>query len=295
MHYDSNRLALFLTGGGALFLGLSLALLAIVADLFVSRSIFRSLLRILTLLGVGLVAISATPFPAWVYCLGAILWLVAVLIPSERQRRKLIAVVLFGLLCTVAGAVELWKARAPVIAPDLTAPGYVIGDSLSAGINAGERTWPLILSDLTNLRVINLAEAGATTAAAYNQTNGIIDPRGLVLVEIGGNDMLGDTDAKTFSANLDTLLQKITSTNHNVVMFELPLVPLKNGFGRAQRTLARKYGVRLIPKRFLTKVFGIPGSTSDGLHFTQAGHVALAHEIAGLFVGGEVKEEPDRD
>jgi acyl-CoA thioesterase-1 len=78
-------------------------------------------------------------------------------------------------------------------------------------------------------------------------------------------------------------------------MFELPLLPLKNSFGRAQRTLARKYGVRLIPKRFLTNVFAIPGSTSDGLHFTQAGHLALAHEIAGLFEGGEVKELPDRD
>jgi acyl-CoA thioesterase I len=65
-------------------------------------------------------------------------------------------------------------------------------------------------------------------------------------------------------------------------MFELPLLPFKNGFGRAQRTLARKYRIALIPKRYLTRVFALTGSTSDGLHLTSIGHIALANEVAAL-------------
>lgn len=282
MNHDPSRVALFLAGGGALFVGLALAVLAIGADLFVNRPLLRSLLRILTLLGIGLVAISATPFPTWVYCLGCVLWLIAVFTPSERRRGKITAVIVFSLFCGAGAVVELRQERTPSIAADRSAPVYVIGDSLSAGIVKGERTWPNILGELTGLTVVNLAEAGATAATAYGETDGITDPRSLVLVEIGGNDMLGDTASKTFSADLDALLRKITSANHNVVMFELPLLPLKNGFGRAQRTLALKYGILLIPKRYLTKVFAMHGSTSDGLHFTASGHAALAREIAGI-------------
>lgn len=65
-------------------------------------------------------------------------------------------------------------------------------------------------------------------------------------------------------------------------MFELPLIPFHNSFGTAQRSLAKKYRVALLPKRFLTKVFGIAGGTLDGLHLSQAGHDALAGEIQGV-------------
>jgi lysophospholipase L1-like esterase len=66
-------------------------------------------------------------------------------------------------------------------------------------------------------------------------------------------------------------------------MFELPLIPFHNSFGTAQRSLAKKYHVTLLPKRFLTKIFGTVGGTLDGLHLSQSGHDALAAEIQGVF------------
>ena len=66
-------------------------------------------------------------------------------------------------------------------------------------------------------------------------------------------------------------------------MFELPLPPLHNGFGTAQRQLAAKYGVALIPKRPLTAVFGMKDGTVDGLHLSDAGHRALAQSVQRIF------------
>jgi acyl-CoA thioesterase-1 len=67
-----------------------------------------------------------------------------------------------------------------------------------------------------------------------------------------------------------------------VVMFELPLFPFRNSFGRTQRMLADKHNVILIPKTYLTKVFGLEGATVDGLHLSQTGNDALANLVFNL-------------
>jgi acyl-CoA thioesterase I len=65
-------------------------------------------------------------------------------------------------------------------------------------------------------------------------------------------------------------------------MFELPLPPLNNATGAAQRTLANKYGVKLIPKHYLTAIFRLKGGTTDGIHMSEKGHWALANMIGAL-------------
>jgi len=67
-------------------------------------------------------------------------------------------------------------------------------------------------------------------------------------------------------------------------LFELPLPPFSNAYGRVQRALAAQYRVTLIPKRCLTAVFGVQGSTLDGLHLSQVGHNALADRVNSMLV-----------
>ena len=145
-----------------------------------------------------------------------------------------------------------------------------------------ERVWPDVLADISHLKVVNLAEPGATVETALDQAANISASNCLVLVEIGGNDFLGHTDGKTFSIQLDQLLAKLTAGNNQIVAFELPLFPFYNSFGRAQRNLAKKYKVTLIPKRFMTDVFGLKDGTLDGLHLSQKGHDAMANSIYSL-------------
>lgn len=93
----------------------------------------------------------------------------------------------------------------------------------------------------------------------------------LILIEIGGNDLLSNMSAYEFGQGLDSLLSSLAAPRRTLVMFELPLLPHRVGFGRAQRRLSAKYGVYLIPKAQFTQVLGGADATSDGLHLSMSG------------------------
>ena len=65
-------------------------------------------------------------------------------------------------------------------------------------------------------------------------------------------------------------------------MFELPLFPFQNAYGRAQRAVAKRHAVALIPRRHFARVLGMKDGTLDGLHLTQKGHDEMARRVAAL-------------
>ena len=65
-------------------------------------------------------------------------------------------------------------------------------------------------------------------------------------------------------------------------MFELPLFPFQNAYGSAQRAVAAKHGVHLLPKRYFAAVLGAEDGTLDGLHLSQKGHDAMAEIMASV-------------
>lgn len=182
----------------------------------------------------------------------------------------------------VAGRFEWPRHLSPRVRIPAGCSIYVVGDSLSAGIGRKERCWPAVLSERLGIPVVNLAMGGATTQTALHQAESIDRPGSVVFVEIGGNDLLGGTSAADYREHLDRLLAALHAKGHRLVMFELPLYPFRNSFGSAQRELAAKFGVQLIPKRYLTRVMGMNDGTLDGLHFSQKGHDAMAEAMVGL-------------
>jgi len=106
-----------------------------------------------------------------------------------------------------------------------------------------------------------------------------------VLIEIGGNDLLGSTSLADFDRDLDQLLALATADGRRVVMFELPLPPGSNGWGQVQRRLANQHGVALIPKRRFASILLSGDLTLDSIHLSQAGHEQMARlveEVLGL-------------
>ena len=161
----------------------------------------------------------------------------------------------------------------------------MLGDSLSAGIGSTVRCWPRVLGETTSLRVVNLAQPGARVEDAIRQAQGIVGSNAVVIVEIGGNDLLAfGEDAEKFAVQLDRLVALLRANRHQVLLMELPLFSFQNRYGRAQRAIAAQYHVALLPKRYLTQVLGIRQGTIDGLHLSQAGHGALAHIMADVMV-----------
>jgi acyl-CoA thioesterase-1 len=107
----------------------------------------------------------------------------------------------------------------------------------------------------------------------------VVEPRSIVIAEIGGNDLLGSTTPEAFERDLDALLARMGSDGRTVLLLELPLPPGYNRFGQIQRGLAARHGALLVPKRVLMGVLASGGATLDSIHLSQAGHARMAETI----------------
>jgi len=196
-------------------------------------------------------------------------------LPMTVKASWLLAV---GSICSATWECSVYARQSEHILRDR--PIHVIGDSLSAGINDGrDSPWPVILDQKTAVSVESHAVAGATCRSALKQT-GRLPESALVIVEIGGNDLLSGRTSSEFSADLETLIKSVISSDRYIVMFELPLPPLHTGYGYAQRELADRYGLTLIPRRTLASVLLSPETTLDSIHLNSTGHQRLADRVS---------------
>ena len=238
------------------------------------------------ILGAIAVAISSAPLSYWFYVPAAAIltaWLVTAWgTTASPARRRAAAALLVG-IAVLGVALEMPYHFVPSIDATSSSAITIFGDSLAAGIgDDADQTWPSILARESGRAVHDHSRAGATTASALKQAKQIDIPDGVVLIEIGGNDLLGTTSADEFTADLDALLKHLSTPGRQIVMFELPLPPFANAFGRAQRQLASRYKVTLLPKRILAEVLAGHDATLDSIHLTPAGHLFLARQIQAI-------------
>jgi lysophospholipase L1-like esterase len=267
-------LYLFLSGH-AFFVGLVLVAAGVLA-----RGRFRVATGAFLWAGMVLILVSAIPLHPGIYALlvASVVGWRSTLSRNPRTHCAASGVVLVLLL--TLGLTE-WKTREsfkPTIAAGR--PVVVLGDSLSAGLaSSREGTWPQLMGARRGLNVSNLARAGATLADGLARARDLPAGSVTVIVELGGNDILGGTRPDRFERDLRSLLSPLAAPDRRVVMLELPLLPFQNGYGRAQRRLCHQFGVRLLPRSLLAGALALPGHTTDGLHLSPEGHAWLAAHV----------------
>ena len=234
---------------------------------------------------VGLIglSVSAAPLPTWAYAV--MLFSIAAGWWASRFGANAATATATSVLALLG--VGLHEARyqiMPVLTPVEARELAVIGDSLTAGHGESDLTqkWPAILRDRHGVAVEDLSKAGATAASAAQGLEQLSIDAPVVIVEIGGNDFLGGGSVAAFEAGLDALLRAVCQPGRQVAMFELPIPPLYEGFGRVQRDLASRHGVALIPKRILLSVIAAADATVDSLHLTQQGQGRMADVVWSL-------------
>ena len=186
---------------------------------------------------------------------------------------------LAALACTVAaGGVEVGYERVPILSPGHAAVLYVIGDSVTAGLGrAGETTWPSVLRTAHNIRIADCSRPGCTVRQAVgNAAPAARDDDGVVLIEVGGNDVIGRTDPRQFGADLETLARTVRASNRPTVMLEVPRFPFDDRYGVEQRRVAARFHIRLVPRRAFAGILAGPGNTIDGVHLSNAGQRTMA-------------------
>jgi lysophospholipase L1-like esterase len=185
-----------------------------------------------------------------------------------------------AVLLLVLPAIEFSHRRIPRITGSATDHLVVIGDSISSGIDQHLEAWPLVLQQTCGVEVKNLARPGAQVSEGLLMARSLTEGDHLVLIEIGGNDLLMGVSSDEYGEALDALLSKVAAPNRTVLMSELPLLPNKIAYGQIQRSLSAKSRVALIAKRYFAQVIGDADGTTDGLHLSASGARRMAALVA---------------
>jgi lysophospholipase L1-like esterase len=286
--------------GGMFFIPAALVLAAaVLARSFARHRWFARLCVTVIILAIATITISAAAMPWWFYICWAVLTVAWFCVSSVKRRRVRIAlgagVVIWSL---AAASIEFFAQRLVPLPQGGFSRLYVFGDSLTAGMGrAGESTWPTMLQASHGVRIIDLSRAGCTVEQAIPIAERAAPHDGIVLIELGGNDLIGQAGADRFGAALDRLVQSVQGPGRELVMFELPLFPFDNAYGIEQRRIASKYKVRLIPRRSLAAILASPGATVDGIHLSNAGQRQMAdlvrEVVAPALRTGETTTKPN--
>ena len=280
-----NPVVLYLASGETLYVGGGILLLTALFSHWAQSRWGIRVRNFLGIIGAILLALSCAPLPWILYgglAAGFIGWFVAWNWGEKKWLRTGTSAAVAIMIAT-AVTMELPYRNGRILSYDRRhAHLTVIGDSISAGI--GGEPWPSIYANESRVQIKNLSRAGLVTGEAMTMANQVETKDTLVLIELGGNDLLMDVSAADFERDLNQLLQTLASPMRQVVMMELPLLPHKLQFGRIQRRLAEKYNVRLIPKRHFIQVLAGADATSDGLHLSKTGAAKMS-KLVDQFVG----------
>lgn len=161
------------------------------------------------------------------------------------------------------------------------------GDSLTYGHGAlsDDDTYPSQLEKITGYTVINAGVNGDTAHAGVKRIGKVVQEHNpeLVLVSLGGNDMLRKQD-KDLEANLSAIIEYLISRNIQVVLIAEPqpsIAFLVNSLNDAEvyQTVAKKYDIPLIENVF-SKYLSEYKYKSDTIHLNSEGYELVAEDVA---------------
>ena len=159
----------------------------------------------------------------------------------------------------------------------------IVGDSISAGYGvAPDQAWPARLAQRTGWRIVAAGVSGDRTAGGRERLPGLIDEHrpALVLIELGGNDLLRGIPAAEITGNLDAMIVTARASGARVALMAAPqpsALGALTGLAPADlyADLAERRKVPLIGKA-LASVLSDPALRSDAIHPNASGHGALA-------------------
>lgn len=169
-----------------------------------------------------------------------------------------------------------------------------LGDSLTAGYGlSAELAFPaLIQQSLTqaglSVKVSNAGVSGDTTAGGLRRLDWLLQQKPDVLVvALGGNDMLRGLPPEETRTNLKTILSRAQAAGATVLLAGMRAMPTLgpayvSAFNAIYPELSAELGVTLLPF-LLEGVAGDPAlNQADGIHPTAEGQQRIAAQLAPL-------------
>jgi acyl-CoA thioesterase-1 len=176
--------------------------------------------------------------------------------------------------------------------PESSGKIVAFGDSLTAGMGLPlAESYPAFLQELLKkdgyyYEVVNAGVSGDTTTGGLQRIDWTLDAGDvkIVILELGGNDILRGIDIDLLKKNLGQMIERIQSRKAKVILAGIE-APTNSGpeyreeVHRAYRELADQYKVPFIPF-FLEGIVGKENlMQEDGTHLTRAGNQVLAENV----------------
>lgn len=162
-----------------------------------------------------------------------------------------------------------------------------LGDSLTYGYSVNrDLAYPAVLADLTGWKIINAGVNGNTSANVLARIDTIIAQNpDLVLLSVGGNDVLRRVPSEVTAANITMAVKQLKAANIKVILIAQPYFSASALFGRASdnpiyASIAKSENVPLYSKRW-SEIISNEALKSDQVHANAAGYRYFAE---GLYV-----------
>ena len=162
-----------------------------------------------------------------------------------------------------------------------------LGDSLTAGYGvAPAEAWPALLASRTGWAVVNAGISGDTSAGALARLPALLELHrpALVMVTLGGNDMLRKVPQSQTIANLASILQLAKARGARVVLVATPQPSVAGAVFRSlsaagfYASVAKETATPLIEDA-IADVLSDPLMKGDPLHPNAAGHALLTKKL----------------
>ena len=160
-----------------------------------------------------------------------------------------------------------------------------LGDSLTYGYGANPKTaYPTVLAELSKWNVVNAGVNGDTSADVLTRVNEITEQNpDLVLLGVGGNDVLQRIAPDTTRANIIATIDTLQSNNIDVVLIAEPHLSTSALFGKASdnplyEDIAETESIPLYSDGWST-VLSDDALKSDKIHANAAGYRQFAEGL----------------
>ena len=169
--------------------------------------------------------------------------------------------------------------------PNLDSPGRTIvclGDSITSGVGAEPgQPFPALLATKLGREVINEGVPGDTAGEGLARIDQALahDPW-MVIVELGGNDILRQVPPAQTEAALRQVLDRLLAARVVPVLVELE-VPFAGRYTDVFKRIEEDYEIPVVEDT-LGEILLDPTLKADPLHPNAAGHVQLAEAIADV-------------
>jgi lysophospholipase L1-like esterase len=160
-----------------------------------------------------------------------------------------------------------------------------LGDSLTYGYGANTETaYPTVLAELSKWNVVNAGVNGDTSEDVLTRVNEITEQNpDLVLLGVGGNDVLQRIAPDTTRANIIAIIDTLQSNNIDVVLIAEPHLSTSALFGKASdnplyEDIAETESIPLYSDGWST-VLSDEALKSDKIHANAAGYRQFAEGL----------------